>query len=90
MLELKQEPFLKAYIDWNTELRRGAKKERNKIKKQNAKLRNNAIFSKSIENIMNKVDVRIVTTRKQYFALFKLGEPNWSPYPVFPLQLLQA
>ena len=37
-----------------------------KSKKQNAKLRNNVISRNSIENSMNKVDVKIVTTRKQY------------------------
>ena len=31
---------------------------------QNAKLRNNAIFGKSIENPMNRLDVKFVTTRK--------------------------
>ena len=40
------------------------KKKVIKSKKENAKLRNNAIFEKSIENPMNKVDVKIVTTRK--------------------------
>ena len=29
-------------------------------------LKNNAIFGKLIEILMNKVDVKIVTTRKQY------------------------
>ena len=33
----------------NTDLRRKAEKEGNKIKKQNAKLKNNAIFGKLIE-----------------------------------------
>ena len=45
---------------------REAEKKGDKIKNQNAKLRNNAIFGKSIENLMNKIDVKIVTTRKQY------------------------
>ena len=53
--EFKQEPFLKPYIERNTELRGEEEKEGNKIKKENAKLRNNSIFSKSIENPVNKV-----------------------------------
>ena len=65
-LEFKQQPFLKPYIKCNAELQREAEKEGNKIKKQNAKLRNNATFGKSIENSMNKLDVTIVTRRKQY------------------------
>ena len=52
-----------------------AEKEDSKIKKQNAKLRNNAVFGKSIENSMNKVDVKIVTTRRQWL--------EWSFRPTF-------
>ena len=63
ILEFKKEPFLKPYIERNTDLPIEAEKERNKIKRQNAKLRNNAIFGKSMENPMKKVDVKIVTTR---------------------------
>ena len=63
MLEFKQEPFLKPYIERNTNLQREAEKA-TKSKKQNAKLRNNAIFGKSIEKPMNKIDAEIMTTRK--------------------------
>ena len=59
--------IIKPYIKCNTDLQRNADKEGNKIKNQNAKLRNSAIFRKSIENLMNKVDLNIVTTSKQYF-----------------------
>ena len=52
-----------------------AKIEENKIKNQNAKLRSNAILSKYMENPMDEVEVKIVTTRKQYF--------NWSFTPKF-------
>ena len=47
-------------------MQREAEKEVNKIKKQNGKLRNNAIFGKPIENAVNKFGGKIVTTRKQY------------------------
>ena len=66
ILEFKQEPLLKPYIKRNTDLRREAEKEGNKRKKQNAKLRKNATFGKSMENPTNMVDVKIVSTRKQY------------------------
>ena len=42
------------------------RRQQNKVKKQNTKLRNIVIFNKPIENPMSKVDVKIVTTRKQY------------------------
>ena len=33
---------------------------------KNAKLKSNAIFGKSIENPINKIDVKVATTRKEY------------------------
>ena len=47
-------------------MQREAEKECNKIKTQNAKLRTTSIFGKSIKNPVNKVNVKIVTSRKQY------------------------
>ena len=41
-------------------------KEGNKIKKHHAKLRNNSIFSNLLENPMKKIDVKIVSSRKEY------------------------
>ena len=54
MLEFKQEPFLKRYIEHNTDLRY-------------KKVIKNAILGKSIENPINEANVKIVTTRKQRF-----------------------
>ena len=69
ILEFKQEPFLKPCIERNTDLRKETEQEGNKIKKQNARLRNHAIFDKSIENPMNKVAIKFVTTRKQFLRI---------------------
>ena len=55
-------------------MQREAEKEGNKIIKQNAKLRNNATFGKLTENPMNKIDVKIVTTRRPL---------KWSFRPTF-------
>ena len=57
---------VKRYMKLNRDLRREAEKEGNKIKKQNSKSINNAIFGKLIENLMNNVDVNIVAIRKLY------------------------
>ena len=46
------------------ELHSEAEKEGNKNKKQNTKLRNNAVVGKLIKNPMNKVDVNVVATTK--------------------------
>ena len=58
MLEFKQEQFLKPYIERNTNMQREIKKEGTKIKKQN-------LLGKLIENPVNKVIVKIATTRKE-------------------------
>ena len=44
-------------VKQKAELQREAEKGSNKLKKQNAKLRNYAIFGKVVENSMNMVDV---------------------------------
>ena len=47
-------------------MRREEENEGSRIKNENAKLRNNSIFGKSVEHPTNKVDVKVVTTKKQY------------------------
>ena len=47
-------------------MQKEAEKEGSKINKQNAKLKNNTLFGKSIENPMNNIDVKILITSKQY------------------------
>ena len=56
-------------------MQREAKKEGSNIKKLNSKLRNDTIFGESIENAINKADVKIVPTRKQHL--------NWSVRQTF-------
>ena len=50
MLELKQSPFFKPYFECNRGLKKETEKIGNKVKKQNARLRNNVTFGKSIES----------------------------------------
>lgn len=65
-MKLTQTAFLKPYTKRKTELLKKVGKEANKIKKQAAKLRNNSIFGKTIENSMSKLDVKSVTNRRNY------------------------
>ena len=57
-------------------MQREAEKEGNIVKKQNTKLRNNTVFGKSIENPMDKVDVKVVTTRKLFNGLIAIKNEN--------------
>ena len=70
--QFNQEAWLKPYIDMNTELRKEAK---NDFEKDFFKLMNNSVFGKTMENVRNHRDIKIVTTNKQRNRL--ASEPNY-------------
>ncbi|XP_068674631.1 uncharacterized protein [Montipora foliosa] len=66
VLEFDQSPWLKQYIDFNTQKRTNAKSV---FKKDLFKLMNNAIYGKCCEDLRKRVDVRLVTDKKKFLKL---------------------
>ena len=72
IIQFDQEAWLKPYIDMNTDLRKDAK---NDFEKDFFKLMNNSVFGKTMENVRNHRDIKLVTSDKRRSIL--ASEPNY-------------
>ena len=85
MLKFDQSPWLKQYIDFNTEKRKYAK---NSFEKDFFKLMNNSVFGKMMENLCKRVDVRLVTNEKKLDKL--IAKPTYMSSKIFNENLMAA
>ena len=70
--QFKQKAWLKIYTDMNTELR---KKAKNEFEKNFFKPMNNSILGKTMENVRNHRNMKLVTSYKRRKRL--VSEPNY-------------
>ena len=78
VLEFNQSPWLKQYIDFNTQKRTQAK---NSFEKDFFKLMNNSVFGKTMENIRKRVDVRLITDEKKLLKM--VSKPTYVSSKIF-------
>ena len=82
-IKFKESPWLEKYISLNTKLRTEAK---NEFEKNFFKLMNNSVFGKTMENIRNRVDVKLVNNKKQAEKLS--AKPNYKHCNIFSENLV--
>ena len=83
MIEFDQSPWLKTYIDFDTQLRTGAT---NDFEKDFFKLMNNSVFGKTMENIRKHRNIGLVTTEEKY--LHTIMKPNFKSGVLFGENLM--
>ena len=77
--------WMKPYIEKNTNLRAKAK---NNFEKDFFKLMNNSVFGKTMENIRNRVDVKLVNTEEKLRKL--VAKPNFRSRKIFSENLISV
>ena len=82
-IEFDQSPWLKTYIDFNTQLRMAAT---NDFEKDFFKLMNNSVFGKMMENIRKHRNIGLVTTEEKY--LCTVMKPNFKSGGLFGENLM--
>ena len=83
VVEFDQSPWLKQYIDFNTEKRKHAKTS---IKKDFFQLMNDGVFGTTMENLCKRVDVRLVTNEKKLLKL--TSKPTYVSSQIFNKNLV--
>ena len=84
-IKFVESDFMKSYIDMNTNLRTRAK---NNFEKDFYKLMNNSVFGKTMENIRNRVDVKLVNTEEKFKKL--VAKPNFKSRKIFNENLISV
>ena len=83
VIQFNQKAWLKPYIDKNMDLRKEAK---NEFEKDFFKSMNRSVFRKTMENIRNHRDIKLVTLDKKRKRL--VSEPNYNSHKKFSEHLM--
>ena len=84
-IKFVESEWMKPYIDMNTKLRAEAK---NNFEKDHYKLMNNSVFGKTMENIRNRVNVKLVNNEEKARKL--IAKPNYNSCKIFSENLISV
>ena len=85
VLEFEQKCWMEPYIRMNTEFRKQAK---NDFEKNFYKLMNNSVFGKTMENLHNRVDIKIVRSNETDKIRKLVASPLYSRHVIFTNDLV--
>ena len=66
VLEFNQSQWLKRYVKYNSKKEKNQKNNFNKDEKALLKLINSAVYNKTMENVRNRINARLVSNKKDY------------------------
>ena len=75
ILEFNQSQWLKPYVEFNTQKRIEAEKNGDKDGKVLYKLMKNSVYGKTMQNLRNRINVKLVSNKKDYL--------KWTSKPTF-------
>mgnify|MGYP001794753848 CR=1 FL=1 len=78
----EESDWMAPYIELNTNLRMKAE---NEFEKDFFKLMNNVVYGKTMENVRNRVDIRLVTSKEEAKKL--TYKPNFSHFTIYHKRL---
>ena len=84
-IKFVESEWMKPYIDMNTKLRAEAK---NNFEKDHYKLMNNSVFGKTMENVRNRVNVKLVNNEEKARKL--IAKPNYRSCKIFSENLISV
>ena len=85
-IKFEESSWLEKYINLNAKLRIEAKKSGNNFEVDFFKLMNNSVIGKTLENIRNRVDIRLISSDKVAQKL--AAKPNYDHCTIFDENLV--
>ena len=86
ILEFNQSQWLKQYVEFDTHKKNKSIKNADKDGKALYKLMNNAVYGKSKEKLRSRMDVKLVSNKKEYLKW--VSKPSYMSHKIFDNELV--